>query len=126
MPEDYYTSQPAVRPHTGPSLRAMLLAGLISFLAGAGLIGWLVWHGQIDLGRAQTAAPVMAGQPAPLAATPNPAATLAATALEQQVSAPVLTLSLYERFRSRTADGFGDRLLSAMRFKFGGHVAPKP
>ena len=86
MPEDYYTSQPAVRPHTGPSLRAMLLAGLISFLAGAGLIGWLVWHGQIDLGRAQTAAPVMAGQPAPLAATPNPAATLAATALEQQVS----------------------------------------
>ena len=47
-------------------------------------------------------------------------------ALEQQVSAPVLTLSLYERFRSRTADGFGDRLLSAMRFKFGGHVAPKP
>ena len=47
-------------------------------------------------------------------------------ALEQQVSAPVLTLSLFERFRSRTADGFGDRLLSAMRFKFGGHVAPKP
>ena len=46
-------------------------------------------------------------------------------ALEQQVSAPVLTLSLFERFRSRTADGFGDRLLSAMRFKFGGHVAPK-
>ncbi len=46
-------------------------------------------------------------------------------ALEQAVSAPVLTLSLFERFRSRTADGFGDRILSAMRFKFGGHVAPK-
>ena len=47
-------------------------------------------------------------------------------ALEQQVSTPVLTMSLYERFRSRTSDGFGDRLLSAMRFKFGGHTAPKP
>ena len=46
-------------------------------------------------------------------------------ALEQQVSTPVLTMSLYERYRSRTSDGFGDRLLSAMRFKFGGHVAPK-
>ena len=46
-------------------------------------------------------------------------------ALEQEVSTPVLTMSLYERFRSRTSDGFGDRLLSAMRFKFGGHTAPK-
>ena len=47
-------------------------------------------------------------------------------ALEQEVSTPVLTMSLYERYRSRLSDGFGDRLLSAMRFKFGGHVAPKP
>ena len=47
-------------------------------------------------------------------------------ALEQEVSTPVLTMSLYERYRSRLSDGFGDQLLSAMRFKFGGHVAPKP
>ena len=47
-------------------------------------------------------------------------------ALEQEVSTPVLTMSLYERYRSRLSDGFGDRLLSAMRFKFGGHTAPKP
>ena len=46
--------------------------------------------------------------------------------LEQEVSTPVLTMSLYERYRSRLSDGFGDRLLSAMRFKFGGHIAPKP
>jgi 6-phosphogluconate dehydrogenase len=46
-------------------------------------------------------------------------------ALEQEVSTPVLTMSLYERYRSRLSDGFGDRLLSAMRFKFGGHTAPK-
>ena len=47
-------------------------------------------------------------------------------ALEQEISTPVLTMSLYERYRSRLSDGFGDRLLSAMRFKFGGHTAPKP
>lgn len=47
------------------------------------------------------------------------------TAVEQSVAAPVLTSALYERFRSRTEDGFGDRLLSAMRWKFGGHTAPK-
>lgn len=46
-------------------------------------------------------------------------------AVEQGVAAPVLTAALYERFRSRTEDGFGDRLLSAMRYKFGGHTAPK-
>jgi 6-phosphogluconate dehydrogenase len=48
------------------------------------------------------------------------------TAVEQAVAAPVLTAALFERFRSRTKDGFGDKLLSAMRFKFGGHTAPKP
>jgi 6-phosphogluconate dehydrogenase len=46
-------------------------------------------------------------------------------AVEQGVAAPVLTAALYERFRSRLEDGFGDRLLSAMRYKFGGHTAPK-
>ena len=86
MPEDYYTSQPAVRPRTGPSLRAMLLAGLISFLGGAGLIGWLVWHGQVDLGRAPTPTPFMTSHPAPTAVTANPAAPFTATVLEQQVS----------------------------------------
>ena len=86
MPEEYYTSQPAVRPRTGPSLRAMLLAALISFLGGAGLIGWLVWHGQVDLGRVPTLESVAAGQPAPTAVTANPAAAFTATALEQQVA----------------------------------------
>lgn len=46
------------------------------------------------------------------------------TAVEQSVAAPVLTAALYERFRSRTSEGFGDKLLSAMRYKFGGHTAP--
>lgn len=47
------------------------------------------------------------------------------SAVEQSVAAPVLTAALYERFRSRTSEGFGDKLLSAMRYKFGGHTAPK-
>jgi len=48
------------------------------------------------------------------------------TAVEQAVAAPVLTAALYERFRSRASEGFGDKLLSAMRYKFGGHTAPQP
>ena len=47
------------------------------------------------------------------------------SAVEQAVAAPVLTAALYERFRSRTSEGFGDKLLSAMRYKFGGHTAPQ-
>jgi 6-phosphogluconate dehydrogenase len=47
------------------------------------------------------------------------------SAIDQSTPAPVLTAALFERFRSRQGDRLGDRLLSAMRFKFGGHVAPK-
>ena len=36
--------------------------------------------------------------------------------------APVLTTALYERFASRGEADFADKLLSAMRFEFGGHV----
>jgi 6-phosphogluconate dehydrogenase len=46
-------------------------------------------------------------------------------AIEEAVPAPVLTESLYARFRSRQEHTFGEKLLSAMRFKFGGHVEPK-
>ncbi len=35
---------------------------------------------------------------------------------------PVLTTALYERFSSRGEADFQDKLLSAMRFEFGGHV----
>jgi 6-phosphogluconate dehydrogenase len=43
-------------------------------------------------------------------------------ALEEAVPADVLSASLYTRFRSRQEHTFAERLLSAMRFKFGGHV----
>jgi 6-phosphogluconate dehydrogenase len=44
------------------------------------------------------------------------------TAIEEAVSAPVLSASLYTRFRSRIEHSFGERVLSAMRHKFGGHI----
>jgi 6-phosphogluconate dehydrogenase len=43
-------------------------------------------------------------------------------AVEEAVPAEVLTSALYTRFRSRQQHTFAERLLSAMRFKFGGHV----
>ncbi len=43
-------------------------------------------------------------------------------AIEESVPVPVLSTSLYARFRSRSGNTFGEKLLSAMRNKFGGHV----
>jgi 6-phosphogluconate dehydrogenase len=43
-------------------------------------------------------------------------------AIEEGVPANILTASLYARFRSREGHTFGEKLLSAMRFGFGGHV----
>jgi 6-phosphogluconate dehydrogenase len=43
-------------------------------------------------------------------------------AVDEGVPAHVLTASLYERFGSRGQDEFANRLLSAMRFEFGGHA----
>jgi 6-phosphogluconate dehydrogenase len=46
-------------------------------------------------------------------------------AIEQAVPADVLSAALYARFRSRQEHTFAERLLSAMRFQFGGHVEKK-
>jgi 6-phosphogluconate dehydrogenase len=46
-------------------------------------------------------------------------------AVEEAVPAPVLSAALYARFRSREQDSFSDKVLSAMRKQFGGHVEPK-
>src|SRR6476659_1317360 len=45
-----------------------------------------------------------------------------AAAIDEAVPAPVLTTALYERFSSRGEADFQDKLLSAMRFQFGGHL----
>jgi 6-phosphogluconate dehydrogenase len=44
------------------------------------------------------------------------------SAIEEAVPADVLSTSLYARFRSRQEHTFAEKLLSAMRYKFGGHV----
>jgi 6-phosphogluconate dehydrogenase len=43
-------------------------------------------------------------------------------AIDEAVPAPVLTSSLYERFSSRGEADFANKLLSAMRYEFGGHL----
>ena len=43
-------------------------------------------------------------------------------AIEEAVPADVLSTALYARFRSRRDHTFGERMLSAMRFGFGGHI----
>jgi 6-phosphogluconate dehydrogenase len=46
-------------------------------------------------------------------------------AIEEGVSAPTIALSLFERFRSRKEDTFGNRVLAALRAEFGGHAIEK-
>ena len=77
MPEDYYASRAI---STGSSFKGFLLAGLLSFAGGAALVGYLVWNGQIDIGR-DAAAPLAAPLPSPNASP------LAPAALDQQIAA---------------------------------------
>src|SRR5579863_9519087 len=46
-------------------------------------------------------------------------------AIESTTPAPVLSASLYQRFASRGEDDFAGKLLSAMRYQFGGHIEKK-
>jgi 6-phosphogluconate dehydrogenase len=46
-------------------------------------------------------------------------------AIEQAVPAEVLAAAVFTRFRSRRDHTFAEKLLSAMRYEFGGHVEPK-
>jgi len=46
-------------------------------------------------------------------------------AIESTTPAPVLTTALYQRFTSRGEEEFAAKLLSAMRFQFGGHLEKK-
>ena len=43
-------------------------------------------------------------------------------AIDEGTPAPVLSAALYQRFSSRGEEEFADKLLSAMRFQFGGHI----
>ena len=43
-------------------------------------------------------------------------------AVDEGVPAPVISSALFSRFSSRGMDQFADKILSAMRFEFGGHL----
>ena len=45
-----------------------------------------------------------------------------AEAIEEDVPAPVITLSLLMRLRSRQEDSFGGKVIAALRNEFGGHA----
>ena len=47
-------------------------------------------------------------------------------AVEAGVPVPVMALSLFQRFRSRQRDPFGDRVIAALRREFGGHSVALP
>ena len=47
-------------------------------------------------------------------------------AIDEAVPAPVLSAALFARFSSRGEDNFAEKLLSALRFEFGGHVEKTP
>ena len=47
------------------------------------------------------------------------------TAIELSVPAPTISLSLFERFRSRQEDSFGNKVIAALRNEFGGHSVVK-
>ena len=46
-------------------------------------------------------------------------------AIDEGTPAEVLTAALYQRFASRGEADFANKLISAMRFEFGGHVEKK-
>ncbi len=58
---------------------------------------------------------------APFVADSGEGRWTAAEAIDLDVPAPVITLSLLERLRSRDTNSFSDKLLAAMRHEFGGH-----
>jgi 6-phosphogluconate dehydrogenase len=45
--------------------------------------------------------------------------------IDQDVPAPIITLSLQARFRSRQEESFGAKILAALRNQFGGHAVKK-
>ena len=45
-----------------------------------------------------------------------------AAAVDEAVAVPVITAALFARFRSRIDNSFGEKMLSAMRNEFGGHI----
>lgn len=89
MPEDYYSSSTIPARRSGGTLRVVLGSTLLAFMAGAALVGWLVWDGRIAL-PGKTDTQLASGTAGFAQPSPSPSATAApvtGTLLEQQVTA---------------------------------------
>lgn len=89
MPDDYYSTSAIPARRSGGTLRIVLGSALLAFMAGAALVGWLVWDGRIAL-PGKTDEQLAAGGPGFAQPSPAPSATAApitGALLEQQVTA---------------------------------------
>jgi 6-phosphogluconate dehydrogenase len=87
---------------------------------GSVISSWL-----LDLSAAALAKDPQLGQFSGFVADSGEGRWTVEAAIEEAVPAEVLSSALYARFRSRREHTFGEKLLSAMRFGFGGHVEEK-
>jgi len=94
-------------------------------IAGIWRRGSVVRSWLLDLTeRALQEDPAMAGI-APYVSDSGEGRWTVAEAIDLDVPAPVITLALIQRLRSRDAESYADRLLAAMRNQFGGHAMKK-
>ena len=94
-------------------------------IAGIWRRGSVVRSWLLDLTeRALQEDPAMAGL-APYVSDSGEGRWTVAEAIDLDVPAPVITLALIQRLRSRDAESYADRLLAAMRNQFGGHAMKK-
>lgn len=109
----------AANPSVPEELRLTLPVGDIAevWRRGSVLSSWL-----LDLtAKALTADPNLSAFEGSVQDSGEGRWTIAA-AIEEAVSADVIAASLFARFRSRQSHSFAEKVLSAMRFQFGGHV----
>lgn len=89
MPDEYYSSSPAATQGSGGIFRAVLGTALLAFVAGAALVGWLIWDGRVSLSSrdAGLQSTVSADPVKPLAAPTTSSDSTSVQALELQIAA---------------------------------------
>ncbi|MCC6533657.1 MAG: decarboxylating 6-phosphogluconate dehydrogenase [Burkholderiales bacterium] len=122
----------AADPAAGGDTQAGALAGLLRADLDLGAIAELWRRGSVvrswllDLtARALARDPELSGYQGHVADSGEGRWTIKA-GIDAGVPLPVLSAALYARFSSRGRASFADKLLSALRAEFGGHVEPKP
>lgn len=85
MPDDQYSSRLRPARQSGGALRFMLGSAFLAFIAGAALIGWLIWDGKLVLPTLDSTRTVTRTGTAPANAPATTADTAEQARLEQQV-----------------------------------------